>query len=95
VYVSKVQAVVLVVFMKYCVVRLEKYMLRMYSFFKKYESEDGQSRLNLSKCQDLAAEACGVHKSNVSLICRDTKKSGAQGESVSVSPRKKINMAKK
>jgi hypothetical protein len=33
--------------------------------------KDEQSRLNFSKCQDLTTEACSVHKSSVSQICRD------------------------
>jgi hypothetical protein len=67
----------------------------VYSFLKKYASEDVRSKLNSSKCQDITAEACGVYKSSVSRICRDAKKSNAQGDPVFVSPRNKINMPKK
>jgi hypothetical protein len=70
-------------------------VFRVHSSFKMCASEDERSRLNFSKCQDLTAEACGVHKSNISRICRDAKKSSAQGNPVFVSPRKKINMPKK
>jgi hypothetical protein len=70
-------------------------VFRAHSFFKMYASEDKRNRLNFSKCQDLTAEECGIHKSSVSRICRDAKKSSAQGDPVFVSPRKKINMQKK
>jgi hypothetical protein len=59
-------------------------VFRAHSFLKKYVSEDERSRLNFSKCQDLTAEACGVHKSSVSRICGDAKKSSARGDSVFV-----------
>jgi hypothetical protein len=52
------QAVVLVVVvavvMKYCVTRLEKQFLRVYSLFKMCVSE--QNRLDLSKCEDLTKD---------------------------------------
>jgi hypothetical protein len=67
----------------------------VYSFFKKYKPEDERSRLNFSKCQVLIAKAYGVHKSSVSWICRDTKKSSTQEDPVFVLLRKKINMQKK
>jgi hypothetical protein len=69
-------------------------VFRVHSFFKKYASQDERNRLNFWKCQDLTAEACGIHKSSVSRICRDAKKSSAQGDPVFVSPRKKIYMPK-
>jgi hypothetical protein len=43
---------------------------RVYIFFKISATEDVRSRLNLSKCQHLRGESCGVHKSSVSGICR-------------------------
>jgi hypothetical protein len=67
----------------------------VYSFFQNYASEDEQSRLDFLKCQDLTAKAFFVHKSSVSQIFRDGKKSSAQGDPVFVSTRKKINMPKK
>jgi hypothetical protein len=46
----------------------QQIVFRVHSFFKKYASDDERCRLNFSKCQDLTAEACGVHKSSVSRI---------------------------
>jgi hypothetical protein len=34
-------------------------------------SEDERSRLHFSKCQELTAKECGVHKLSVSRIWRD------------------------
>jgi hypothetical protein len=76
-------------------IQARQIVFRVHSFLKRYASEDEQNRLNSSKCQDLTAEACGVHKSGVSRICRDAKKYSAQKDSVFVSPRKKINLPKK
>jgi hypothetical protein len=89
-----VLVVVVVAVMKYCIVRPEK-CFAAYSFFKKYESEDERSRLNFSKYQVLIAEAYGIHKSSVSWICRDTKKSSTQEDPVFVSFSKKIKMQKR
>jgi hypothetical protein len=67
----------------------------VYSFFQKYACEDEQSKLNSLKCQDLPANARGIHKSGVSYVFRDANKSSAQGNPVFVSPSNKINMPKK
>jgi hypothetical protein len=52
-------------------------------------SEDQRSRLNNLKCRGLIGKACGIHKSGVSQIYRDVKKSIAQRDPVFVLPRNK------
>jgi hypothetical protein len=73
----------------------QQIVFRVYSFFKKYAYEDERSRLHFSKCQDPTAEACGVHKSSVSRICRDAKKSNAEGDTVFCVTQKEKQHAKK
>jgi hypothetical protein len=72
--------------------QVRQIIFRVQSFIKKYASEDERNRLNFSKCQDLTAEACGIHKSSVSRVCREAKKFNDQRDPVFVSPRKKFNV---
>jgi hypothetical protein len=63
---------------------------------KKYMSEEKQSRLDFSKCQDLISKECCVTKGTVPHVCREAKKGNGQGtEKVLLSPRKCINIPKR
>lgn len=76
--------------------KVRRMVFNVYSFFKRYESEENRRNLDFSKCQELTAEACSVSVSTVSRICREAKKAEIQGApQLFVSPRKHINTPKR
>jgi len=51
-------------------------------------------KLDFSKGQGLTAEVCGISKSNVSRICKETETSKDMSAAVFMSPRKNIKTSK-
>ena len=68
---------------------------KVHNFIKELKSQGRREEINFSKTQELTVNACGIHRTLVSRICREAVHASFQGSPKFLSPRKRLNITSK